>query len=150
MRFSWYYYAIAMALLLILTRWYKNLSFSILVSYLFLVLVATLLSRNPTNNVRYKLIPFQILRVHSDGKTMDLSQQMIANIVMFVPIGSLFTLLSKRCPILCGAILSFSYEILQLISRRGVFEVDDIIYNTCGAAIGVLLVSILKKFKNRI
>ena len=39
-------------------------------------------------------------------------------------------------------------ESLQLITQRGVFEIDDILYNTCGAAIGVLLVNMLMKLKN--
>ena len=150
MRFSWHYYAIAVVLLFALMKISNKPSRSMLVSYLFLVIVATLIFRNPTKDFHYELIPFRILRVQNGGKMKDLLQQMLANIVMFIPIGILFTFSTKRNPILCGAFFSIVLESLQLITHRGVFEIDDILYNTCGAAIGVFLVKILIKFKNHI
>lgn len=80
----------------------------------------------------------------------------ILNILMFVPIGFMFPLLFKKCEcwyityLGCFAITLF-IEILQLISKRGIFEIDDIINNTLGGAIGygivMIFISLFKRKK---
>ena len=100
MRFPWYYYAFAVVLFFVLMKKTNKLSLRILVSYMFLALVATLIFRNPTKGLHYELIPFRILRAQNSGKMKDLLQQMLANIIMFIPIGLLLTLSTKRNPIL--------------------------------------------------
>ena len=51
--------------------------------------------------------------------------------------------------IVMGAMFSTALEILQLMTHRGLFEWDDIVYNTIGALIGFLLYLILKRLKNK-
>ena len=64
------------------------------------------------------------------------------NILLFVPFGYLLPSLfpSKRWwqVILLGLAFSLTIELLQLITRLGYADVDDLINNTLGAAIGFL------------
>lgn len=67
----------------------------------------------------------------------------VLNIVMFVPLGFLVPLIWKRMGkasyiILTGFAFSLLIETSQLLSYRGT-DVDDLILNTLGAAVGFLL-----------
>ena len=66
-----------------------------------------------------------------------LSPDVINNILAFMPIGILVGLLSVRYrllkAILAGLFLSETIECSQLIWKRGVFDVDDLLNNTLGA-----------------
>lgn len=72
------------------------------------------------------------------------------NIVWFVPLGFFL----RRKPVwmaaLIGLLLSVGIEILQWALITGMPDIDDVLYNTCGAAIGWLAGAILQKhFKKR-
>jgi glycopeptide antibiotics resistance protein len=66
--------------------------------------------------------------------------QHILNVLMFIPIGFFLcaTIYGIRFMhvIEIGCLLSVMIEILQLITRRGVCNIDDVIHNTIGCAIG--------------
>ena len=73
---------------------------------------------------------------------------------MFVPLGFMIPLLFKKCKrwyitYLIGFGATLFIEILQLISKRGIFELDDIINNTLGCIIGygivIFFISIYEK-----
>ena len=75
----------------------------------------------------------------------DLSQFYL-NMMLFVPLGYLlpyafqwFRARVRVQPVLFCLLLSFLVENLQLISRRGMYDFDDIISNTLGGLIGQLL-----------
>ena len=75
----------------------------------------------------------------------DISQFYL-NMMLFVPIGYLlpytfhwFRAKVRIRPVLFCLLLSFLVENLQLISRRGMYDFDDIISNTLGGWIGQLL-----------
>ena len=66
--------------------------------------------------------------------------------VLFVPLGVILALLLPGKgrtgrfwrPVLIGAGVSAVIELIQLVGKLGLFEFDDIIYNTAGCMIGVL------------
>ncbi|MEE8808552.1 MAG: VanZ family protein [Lactimicrobium sp.] len=69
--------------------------------------------------------------------------QFLLNIIMFVPLGLLLPIVSKkyRCwhRTICAAfVLSLATEVLQLISMRGT-DIDDLIANTLGGVMGYAL-----------
>ena len=68
----------------------------------------------------------------------------IQNILLFIPLG--FLIGGKR-GIIAGVLLSIGIELTQYIFRLGYCELDDVLNNTIGAAIGSLL---FKKFGKRI
>ena len=87
----------------------------------------------------------------------DLGNEILANIAMFIPFGFLFSSVlqvfsQKRCrkrtqavvAILAAALFSLSIEVLQLVKMRGMFEWDDVISNSLGAAIGWALFMVIQ------
>lgn len=68
----------------------------------------------------------------------------IENILLFLPFGILcpwvFSRLRKwYCTTLVGLSVSLCVELLQLITGRGFFQVDDILTNTFGALVGYVV-----------
>ena len=64
----------------------------------------------------------------------NLGWQILANIVLFIPLGVLLP--NRKRFLLIPILLSISIELLQLYTLRGLFEFDDIFDNTLGAVIG--------------
>lgn len=71
----------------------------------------------------------------------------VGNLIWFVPLGILLPLLTKvqRSTILWGFLLSLYIEVSQYIFGTGVSEVEDLILNTAGTAIGYGLFLLLRK-----
>ena len=65
------------------------------------------------------------------------------NIFLFIPFGFLLTYLyPKKCFIAVvsyGSLLSISIEIMQLVLRIGVCDIDDVLLNVTGVVTGVVL-----------
>jgi len=77
----------------------------------------------------------------------------VGNVVMFIPFGFLgwiFPKLKELKSLLFTFISSITIvEAIQYFTRRGIFEVDDIILNTFGVFLGFLIRRIIEnKFKN--
>lgn len=120
--------------------WRKDWRTGLLIGYLFLILAETVLIRSP-GEVRYELIPFwswaEVFKkwpLTRMGK-MNL-QQILLNIIMFIPIGAILARNVGWKAIPLSTCTSLLIETAQLISRRGLFEFDDVIHNTAGAALG--------------
>lgn len=75
----------------------------------------------------------------------------VGNLIWFVPLGILLPLLTKvrRSTILWGFLLSLYIEVSQYIFGTGVSEVEDLILNTAGTAIGYGLFRLLRKVWRR-
>lgn len=114
----------------------KFASICLFVGYLFLVLCTTILFREDTFLTRFYLCP---LWSYTDLYDRMFSQNLL-NVAMFVPIGFFAGGALKKKHIWnilgIGIVLSFFIELTQLITTRGVFNVDDIIHNTLGCVIG--------------
>lgn len=70
--------------------------------------------------------------------------QIFLNILLFVPLGFLLPMISKRfknlwLTTLTGFVFSAGIETMQYITGRGLTEVDDVINNTAGALIGYIM-----------
>ena len=66
--------------------------------------------------------------------------QILNNIWLFVPLGAmLYRLWPRGYVVLIPILLSLGIETLQLVLGRGLFETDDIISNSLGGLIGVLV-----------
>lgn len=139
MRIPWFYYVIAVVMLVFLIWQTKKWSVSLLISYIFLVLAVTIMNRHSTIMWRYDIVPFKVVLMANSRRITDLLQQAIANILLFFPIGFLTPALTKKNPIFLGFLFSLFLEVIQLVTRKGVFEIDDIIFNTIGAAAGLLM-----------
>ena len=81
----------------------------------------------------------------SIARPEDISQ-FYMNVMLFVPMGYLLPYVFRRVrarvkirPVLLCFLISFVIENLQLISRRGFYDMDDILANTLGGWIGQLI-----------
>lgn len=92
-------------------------------------------------NLRYlsaiNLIPF---------KENDLKEILI-NIFLFIPYGMYLRELTKKKSLTVGIIIliSFIFEVLQYILHIGISDITDVMMNTLGGMVGILLISILEK-----
>lgn len=72
-------------------------------------------------------------------------EQIFTNMIMFVPVGVLAGCVWKWRGLWVTAGLSVVIEFLQLLTIRGLCEIDDIFHNMIGAAIGVGIVVLCVK-----
>ncbi len=68
----------------------------------------------------------------------------LGNIIAFMPFGFLLPIISNKCRrifrVACySLIFSLTVETIQMLSRVGIFDVDDILLNTAGGIFGYLL-----------
>ena len=74
----------------------------------------------------------------------ELFLENILNVIMLLPLGIFLPLvygkkIDWKVGLLIGFCISFSIELMQLILCRGMFDVDDIIHNSLGFLMGILI-----------
>ena len=152
------YFAIvvAAAILISLIIWLlkKNLWAAVLSGYIFFVVAVTLLIRSP-EDTRYELVLFWSWKVVFKRWPLsewrrNLLRQILLNIAMFIPIGFMIGRITGWKSILISFGFSLLIELTQLFTGRGLFEFDDLIHNTLGAAIGFGLLILTRKRQARI
>lgn len=105
---------------------------------------------NPYNIVPFKTIANYIKASSHINRSIWISN-LFGNILAFLPLGFFLPLLFKRF-IGFGRTIGIVFmattnvEILQYLTRVGSFDVDDIILNTVGGAIGYLLFLVVYHF----
>lgn len=120
----------------------------ILAFFAFFLIWVTLLSRNKAEEttIRLAIRSPLVIDYAPDGRvaTVKLDKyyvQTVKNVLLFIPFGYLFTSLFQNKKgiliVLSGGIISLFIEILQLVSRRGWFDLDDIFSNILGTIIGL-------------
>lgn len=108
----------------------------ILYSYCFIVVCITLLSRESGSRDSLDLIPFSTF-----SKDPWSNIYPIENVILFIPFGLILPFLYKvfrniALTIITGFTFSVSIEIIQYLTKRGFFQIDDIITNVIGTLIG--------------
>lgn len=121
----------------------------LLVFYSMILFCATVLCRNEGIR-RYRLDLFWSWKAVIEINRTDLIYENLLNIFMFIPIGYLlsecFKIRSNRIfflVILIGIVTSGLIEVSQLVMKCGLCEVDDIVHNTIGCAIGYFIRSLI-------
>lgn len=106
---------------------------------------------------RYNIVPFAEIKRFWNYReqlgTLSLLVNLAGNVICFMPFGFLLPVMTQRrifhCGIvvvLCTALFSFGIELVQMVSRVGAFDVDDIILNTLGGLLGYIMMRITKHF----
>jgi glycopeptide antibiotics resistance protein len=126
----------------------------LLAFYLSFVITITIIERQPSDNAQYNLLLFWSYRAIARCE-LDLISQVLWNVVLFIPIGILITLILKSkykwlIAITISTVLSALIEVIQLFLHRGLFEFDDIFHNMLGAAIGICLTILVVSLKNKL
>ena len=88
------------------------------------------------------IIPFRTIWNSLFNATLPVQlPTLIYNIVAFIPLGFLVPLISKRTQqfaivLIIAFIISTSFELIQVFTRLGEGDIDDVILNVTGAIIG--------------
>lgn len=91
---------------------------------------------------RYNLIPFSTIRIFLNFDQFNTNMwaiNLIGNIGVFVPFGILLPVVLQGRIVLSYInfiIGMFVLELIQLLSRRGSFDIDDLLLNSVGFVIG--------------
>lgn len=105
---------------------------------------------------RYNLVPFVEIRrfwiYREQLGTLAVFTNIFGNVIGFVPYGFILPIISKKTENLLfvtstGFLGSLLVETVQLMTRVGSFDVDDLILNTLGAFLGCLLFMICNKIR---
>ena len=100
--------------------------------------------------LRVNLIP--LVNILDYDIKREAAINIIGNISMFIPTGVIMPILYKRLDcfwkvLLAGAGLSFVIEVIQLLFPGSVTDIDDLILNTLGVAVGYGLYAACKRLK---
>ena len=112
-------------------------------TFVAIVYASTVFTRNPQADYHYNLDLFWSWRAVFRG-SREMLKEDILNILLLLPLGGLLPFVFDRKirwwqGLLCGIVFSFGIEILQLVLRRGLFELDDILNNSLGCMLGCIL-----------
>lgn len=148
------YYVIAAVIYVGLYFWKKKWDLSLCVAFMFLILSYTVLKRVPGEELSYGMEPFWSYKAIFSGGFSPVSRktlfiQILANVAMYIPLGFLAGRVIGRWGIVLGFGFSVVIELTQLLTGRGLFEFDDILHNTVGAALGFGLYVLLKRIKEK-
>lgn len=144
---------------LVLIRRNKNYAFPIAIAYLIAIVYLAFLAREPMPLYHYSLNPFAAARkgiefgggiitgfLSGDVKITNraILEGIVLNILFFIPFGFLIPIIWKKRwtwwkVMIVGLPASFCIEIIQLVTRLGFADVDDLINNTIGSGLGHLL-----------
>lgn len=101
----------------------------------------------------YNLVPFkEIMRFWKHRHNVGMEAMFLnifGNVIGFLPLGVFLPVLFRRCQrgsvtiLLCFEFSAVA-ELIQLVTKVGCFDVDDLILNTFGGCIGYLLFMIYK------
>lgn len=119
-------------------------AFGLYFVYIFTLLTITVLARGPRGeDLPDIFIPFyDIYFIIKNGYPWYYDNIIIlnvVNIVMFIPYGILAREVTHNkilIPLLTGIAVSLTIEIIQMLTDRGIFDINDIIYNALGALAG--------------
>lgn len=97
-------------------------------------------------------VPFvELFRILRNSRRMFL-YLFVGNLIWFMPLGFLLPILTKlrRPVILLGFLLSLYIEVSQYIFGTGVSEVEDLILNTLGTALGYGLYLLCRRLRRSV
>ena len=117
-------------------KFIRNASWCILGWYVFFIFCSTILFRDKAEETHFFLRPFWSYSTLYNRRIAEI----LLNILIFIPIGFLCGAAIRNASFLkvtgLGCLLSFSIEILQLLTKSGIFNIDDAFHNTLGCAVG--------------
>lgn len=134
----------------------------VLFKYLSVDVILSQLTFNFNNNYfwnGHNIIPFktiiEYLFLATELNFNIRVENLLGNIVGFMPFGFILPLLSKKFLRLRSITvatfgLSLTFELFQLIFRFGSFDIDDLILNTLGGVLGYLIVRFGLKMYGRL
>lgn len=120
------------------------------VIYAVCVCYLTIMGRETKAHSTINVVPFQRIMKQLEKGDQQMLNHLFLNVLMMVPFGILVPLIHERLnkfsyAFLSGMMVSIVIETVQLVFRLGECDIDDVISNTLGAAIGYLICSLTLK-----
>ncbi len=119
---------------------------------IYLMVLFALLFGKRTDLRAVNLVPFRSIADHLGGDLLARSfalNNIGGNIALFVPLGVYVALLGRSrtfgAQVGLIALLSAAAETAQYVFRVGVTDIDDVLLNTVGGAIGILAFRLLRR-----
>lgn len=128
------------------------LLYSVLGIYILILFAFLFLKRTEFQSVN--LVPFLSIMNYLNGDMLARAfsaNNIIGNIALFIPLGVYITLLNgnKKASVnnVCIiALVSVIVEIAQYLFKVGATDIDDVILNTLGGLLGILIFKLIYKF----
>jgi len=140
-------FLLSLAVLLLLIRKgivksiYTGVSIMLLPAYIFALFIAAVFTRESTVSETMMLDPVWKYLELFQGETKYITE-IIVNIIMFIPLGLLlpgFKRIRIGYLLLISVLISITIELLQLITKTGIFEINDLINNIIGFCVGLVV-----------
>lgn len=125
--------------------WLRPVVGMVLAAWFGAVLWMTVLSRTPGGTYEAYWVPFHTYRAYFYDQHPEILRSCFMNVALFYPAGLLFgSLLAKKrsfrrgmlCSVLVFGLFSLTVELSQYRFGLGISEIDDVLHNTLGAALG--------------
>ena len=139
-----------------LLKWVCFLAYLLFLGYL--LFYSAGFDRVEHEDYRYNLVLFQEIGRYyyygiRSGNWNLFILNVLGNIVVFMPIGMFLPSLFSRCKnifftTILSLELSLCVELVQLITKVGSFDVDDLLLNTLGGVCGFIVYSIYRGIKH--
>lgn len=134
--------------------WKKAAALLVLVGWFVLMIFVTVLRHESYVFRDYNFYLFRAWIEAWNRFTVQSWLNIMLNIAMFVPLGFLLPVLCRWADkwnrmLLAGFGTSMLVEVIQLITRRGIFDIDDLFTNTLGAMLGWSILMLLRTLLHR-
>ena len=119
--------------------------------YIFVLFSSLIFSRTANIELGVNIQPFWTEVAILSGETKYI-QTLVQNLLMLVPHGVLLPFakeVSLTKTVFTGFLISVTIEFLQLGTKTGLCELDDVIHNTLGVVIGYGIFLLLKKMRSK-
>ena len=118
--------------------------------YIVVLLYFTVVGRYSHEEYEYQINFFTSYRWFFQYNGEQVLRQLLINLVMLMPVGFLLPVIINAkhkflITMALSLLLTVFIETMQLITKCGSFEIDDIINNFIGAVIGMLIYMLLNK-----
>lgn len=110
------------------------------------------LTFDPATSVPFRLNLIPFIHLFDYDNVRDIIWNVVGNMAMFIPSGIILPVLYRKLDcfwkvIAAGAFISLCIEILQLPFASRASDVDDLILNTMGVAVGYGVLSVVRRLK---
>lgn len=119
--------------------------------YMIFLLTVTLFIRIPLETHQYNIELLWTIKRYIETLNKVYLYDVINNIMLFVPLALGITYILpceyKICTIFVCALLSFTIELTQLVTKLGLFQIDDILNNILGVVLFYIIYSLYNNKK---
>lgn len=140
-------------------RWAGLILFALyLTALVYVLFFAEMYGRRPGEAARINLVPFrEIRRFLTNVEVLGKKAVLVnigGNILAFCPFGAILPVLQRKLRswwkiVLITAAFSSAIEIIQLLTRVGACDVDDVILNTLGGFAGYLIFAVCDSVRKK-